>query len=147
MRAREAGRDGGTAQAVPRFRALAFISVLRPCPAAMLPRCRSGLFIIAPDGTLRQKTVNDLPVGRSVDETLRLVKAFQVREASRRRSACAHAARLQWGGACWSSAVVCSGSTSDVERCAHARWQCGWLRSVHSSLLTRLLPAAAAACA
>jgi alkyl hydroperoxide reductase subunit AhpC len=40
--------------------------------------CRSGLFIIAPDGTLRQKTVNDLPVGRSVDETLRLVKAFQV---------------------------------------------------------------------
>jgi hypothetical protein len=28
---------------------------------------------------LRQKTVNDLPVGRSVDETLRLVKAFQVR--------------------------------------------------------------------
>jgi hypothetical protein len=39
----------------------------------------SGLFIIAPDGTLRQKTVNDLPVGRSVDEVLRLVKAFQVR--------------------------------------------------------------------
>eukprot|EP00877_Chromochloris_zofingiensis_P012603 jgi/Chrzof1/7597/Cz02g29190.t1 len=36
-----------------------------------------GLFIVAPDGTLRQKTVNDLPVGRSVDETLRLVKAFQ----------------------------------------------------------------------
>lgn len=40
----------------------------------------SGLFIIGPDGTLRQKTVNDLPVGRSVDETLRLVKAFQVRQ-------------------------------------------------------------------
>lgn len=38
----------------------------------------SGLFIIGPDGTLRQKTVNDLPVGRNVDETLRLVKAFQV---------------------------------------------------------------------
>ena len=38
-----------------------------------------GLFIISPDGTLRQKTVNDLPVGRSVDETLRLVKAFQAR--------------------------------------------------------------------
>lgn len=36
-----------------------------------------GLFIISPDGILRQKTVNDLPVGRSVDETLRLVKAFQ----------------------------------------------------------------------
>lgn len=27
---------------------------------------------------MRQKTVNDLAVGRSVDETLRLVKAFQV---------------------------------------------------------------------
>lgn len=26
---------------------------------------------------LRQVTVNDLPVGRSVDETLRLVQAFQ----------------------------------------------------------------------
>lgn len=26
--------------------------------------CCSGLFIISPDGTLRQKTVNDLPVGR-----------------------------------------------------------------------------------
>lgn len=36
-----------------------------------------GLFIISPEGILRQKTVNDLPVGRSVDETLRLVKAFQ----------------------------------------------------------------------
>ena len=36
-----------------------------------------GLFIISPQGTLRQITVNDLPVGRSVDETLRLVKAFQ----------------------------------------------------------------------
>ncbi|KAF4521906.1 hypothetical protein B566_EDAN007461 [Ephemera danica] len=36
-----------------------------------------GLFIIDPIGTLRQMTVNDLPVGRSVDETLRLVKAFQ----------------------------------------------------------------------
>ena len=36
-----------------------------------------GLFIINPEGTLVQMTVNDLPVGRSVDETLRLVKAFQ----------------------------------------------------------------------
>ncbi len=36
-----------------------------------------GLFIIDPNGVLRQITVNDLPVGRSVDETLRLVKAFQ----------------------------------------------------------------------
>eukprot|EP00003_Mantamonas_plastica_P000104 TRINITY_DN1010_c0_g1_i1.p1 TRINITY_DN1010_c0_g1~~TRINITY_DN1010_c0_g1_i1.p1 ORF type:complete len:196 (+),score=69.46 TRINITY_DN1010_c0_g1_i1:237-824(+) len=36
-----------------------------------------GLFIIDPKGVVRQVTVNDLPVGRSVDETLRLVKAFQ----------------------------------------------------------------------
>lgn len=36
-----------------------------------------GLFIIDPQGVLRQITMNDLPVGRSVDETLRLVQAFQ----------------------------------------------------------------------
>jgi peroxiredoxin (alkyl hydroperoxide reductase subunit C) len=36
-----------------------------------------GLFIIDVNGVLRQITVNDLPVGRSVDETLRLVQAFQ----------------------------------------------------------------------
>ncbi|KZT30112.1 thioredoxin-like protein [Neolentinus lepideus HHB14362 ss-1] len=36
-----------------------------------------GLFIIDPQGILRQITVNDLPVGRSVEETLRLIKAFQ----------------------------------------------------------------------
>lgn len=36
-----------------------------------------GLFIIDPKGILRQITVNDLPVGRSVEETVRLIKAFQ----------------------------------------------------------------------
>lgn len=36
-----------------------------------------GLFIIDKEGILRQFSVNDLPVGRSVDETLRLIKAFQ----------------------------------------------------------------------
>ncbi|XP_067639624.1 peroxiredoxin 2 isoform X2 [Eurosta solidaginis] len=36
-----------------------------------------GLFIIDKAQNLRQITVNDLPVGRSVDETLRLVQAFQ----------------------------------------------------------------------
>lgn len=36
-----------------------------------------GLFIIDGSGVLRQITMNDLPVGRSVDETLRLVQAFQ----------------------------------------------------------------------
>lgn len=36
-----------------------------------------GLFIIDGKQNLRQVTINDLPVGRSVDETLRLVQAFQ----------------------------------------------------------------------
>lgn len=36
-----------------------------------------GLFIIDPKQVVRQITINDLPVGRSVDETLRLIKAFQ----------------------------------------------------------------------
>jgi len=36
-----------------------------------------GLFIIDTQGVVRSMIVNDLPVGRSVDETLRLIKAFQ----------------------------------------------------------------------
>jgi len=36
-----------------------------------------GLFVIDGQGNLRQITINDLPVGRSVEETLRLVQAFQ----------------------------------------------------------------------
>ena len=36
-----------------------------------------GLFLIDPDGAVQQQTVNNLPVGRSVDETLRLLQAFQ----------------------------------------------------------------------
>lgn len=36
-----------------------------------------GLFIIDPAGTIRHSTINDLPVGRNVDETLRVIKAFQ----------------------------------------------------------------------
>jgi peroxiredoxin 1 len=36
-----------------------------------------GLFLIDDKQILRQITINDLPVGRSVDETLRLVQAFQ----------------------------------------------------------------------
>jgi AhpC/TSA family len=34
-------------------------------------------YLIDPKGVLRQITMNDLPVGRSVDEALRLVQAFQ----------------------------------------------------------------------
>lgn len=36
-----------------------------------------GLFIIDREQNLRQITINDLPVGRSVDEVLRLIKAYQ----------------------------------------------------------------------
>lgn len=36
-----------------------------------------GLFIIDPSGILRQITINDLPIGRSVDESLRLLDALK----------------------------------------------------------------------
>ncbi|KAH8986750.1 2-cysteine peroxiredoxin [Lactarius hatsudake] len=38
-------------------------------------------YLIDPKGILRQITMNDLPVGRSVDEALRLVQAFQFTDA------------------------------------------------------------------
>mmetsp|Transcript_28829 Transcript_28829/g.33291 ORF Transcript_28829/g.33291 Transcript_28829/m.33291 type:complete len:230 (+) Transcript_28829:37-726(+) len=40
-----------------------------------------GLFVIDPKGQLRHSTINDLPVGRNVDEVLRVVQAFQFAEA------------------------------------------------------------------
>ncbi|XP_053451864.1 thioredoxin-dependent peroxide reductase, mitochondrial-like [Nycticebus coucang] len=40
-----------------------------------------GLFIIDPNGVIKHLSVNDLPVGRSVEETLCLVKVFQFVEA------------------------------------------------------------------
>lgn len=39
-----------------------------------------GTFIIDPKGIIRQATVNDLPVGRNIDEAIRLIKAFQYNE-------------------------------------------------------------------
>jgi peroxiredoxin (alkyl hydroperoxide reductase subunit C) len=39
-----------------------------------------GIFVIDPKGNVRQITINDTPVGRSVDETLRLLDAFQFTE-------------------------------------------------------------------
>jgi peroxiredoxin (alkyl hydroperoxide reductase subunit C) len=40
-----------------------------------------GLFVIDPDGIVQHATINNLGVGRSVDETLRILQAFQfVRE-------------------------------------------------------------------
>lgn len=39
-----------------------------------------GLFLVDKDGTVRHQVVNDLPLGRSVDEALRMVKALQYHE-------------------------------------------------------------------
>ncbi|MBI5369181.1 MAG: peroxiredoxin [Planctomycetes bacterium] len=36
-----------------------------------------GLFLIDPDGTIQHSTINNLSVGRNVDETLRVLRAFQ----------------------------------------------------------------------
>jgi peroxiredoxin (alkyl hydroperoxide reductase subunit C) len=36
-----------------------------------------GLFLIDPKGVIRHATINDLPVGRSVDEVIRVIEAFQ----------------------------------------------------------------------
>jgi peroxiredoxin 2/4 len=41
------------------------------------PRSYRGLFIIDLDGIVRHQTVNDMPLGRSVVETLRMVDALQ----------------------------------------------------------------------
>ena len=43
-----------------------------------------GLFLIDKDGVVRHQVVNDLPLGRSVDEALRMVQALQYFEAARR---------------------------------------------------------------
>ncbi|KAL3268736.1 hypothetical protein HHI36_007838 [Cryptolaemus montrouzieri] len=39
-----------------------------------------GTFIIDPNGILRQMTVNDLPIGRSIDEALRIIEAIKFNE-------------------------------------------------------------------
>jgi alkyl hydroperoxide reductase subunit AhpC len=41
-----------------------------------------GLFLIDKAGVVRHQLVNDLPIGRSVDEALRVVKALQFFEAN-----------------------------------------------------------------
>ncbi len=42
----------------------------------MVSRLR-GLFVIDPEGILRYKVVHDLNVGRSAEETLRVIQALQ----------------------------------------------------------------------
>lgn len=39
-------------------------------------------YIIDSNGILRHMSINDLPVGRNIDEILRLVKAFQYTDKS-----------------------------------------------------------------
>jgi peroxiredoxin (alkyl hydroperoxide reductase subunit C) len=41
-----------------------------------------GLFLIDKNGIVRHQLVNDLPLGRSVDEALRMVKALQFFETN-----------------------------------------------------------------
>jgi alkyl hydroperoxide reductase subunit AhpC len=41
-----------------------------------------GLFLIDKEGVVRHQVVNDLPLGRSVDEALRMVQALQFFEAN-----------------------------------------------------------------
>ena len=36
-----------------------------------------GLFLIDPEGVIQHATINNLPVGRNVDETIRIIEAFQ----------------------------------------------------------------------
>ena len=46
------------------------------------PVALRGLFIIDDEGIVQQATINNLAVGRSVDETLRLLQAFQYAKKS-----------------------------------------------------------------
>jgi peroxiredoxin (alkyl hydroperoxide reductase subunit C) len=39
-----------------------------------------GLFLIDRDGVVRHEVVNDLPLGRNVDEALRMLEALQFNE-------------------------------------------------------------------
>ena len=40
-----------------------------------------GLFIINPDGVIMHSTINKAPVGRNIDETLRILQAYQYVES------------------------------------------------------------------
>jgi peroxiredoxin (alkyl hydroperoxide reductase subunit C) len=45
-----------------------------------IPQAYRGLFLIDKNGIVRHQLVNDMPLGRSVDETLRMVDALQFYE-------------------------------------------------------------------
>lgn len=44
------------------------------------PQAYRGLFLIDKEGVVRHQVVNDMPLGRNVDEALRMVKALQFNE-------------------------------------------------------------------
>jgi peroxiredoxin (alkyl hydroperoxide reductase subunit C) len=46
-----------------------------------IPEAYRGLFLIDKEGVVRHQIVNDMPLGRSIDEVLRLVDALQYSEA------------------------------------------------------------------
>ncbi|HEY4784800.1 MAG TPA: peroxiredoxin, partial [Bacteroidales bacterium] len=41
------------------------------------PQAYRGLFLIDKQGIVRHQVVNDMPLGRSIDEALRMVEALQ----------------------------------------------------------------------
>lgn len=45
-----------------------------------IPQSYRGLFLIDKEGVIRHQVVNDMPLGRSVDETLRMVDALEFYE-------------------------------------------------------------------
>lgn len=47
-----------------------------------------GLFIIDPKGIIKHITINDTPVGRNVEETLRIIQAFQSNDIDGRLLPC-----------------------------------------------------------
>ncbi|MFW5821380.1 MAG: peroxiredoxin, partial [Bacteroidota bacterium] len=47
-----------------------------------IPQAYRGLFLIDKEGVVRHQVVNDMPLGRSIDETLRMIDALQFYEAN-----------------------------------------------------------------
>ena len=45
-----------------------------------IPQAYRGLFLIDKEGVVRHQLVNDMPLGRSIDETLRMIDALQFNE-------------------------------------------------------------------
>ena len=44
------------------------------------PKAYRGLFLIDKQGIVRHQLVNDMPIGRSIDEALRVIDALQFNE-------------------------------------------------------------------